>query len=197
MVNMDEFRDTDKYRNGYIPAYQRLAGQIGPAGKILEVGVRHGDSLRLWQKLFPDGLVAGADNGADGPPAWPPGTAVIAAGQDSPELAERAREISPDGYDLIIDDASHDGLLSEMTFRLLWPQVKPGGWYVLEDWFVGYLPSYADGSDGTYDDSMLRLAQSFLPMIGGYPPGNGWGEYPSEADVIEYRLGLAIIRRRG
>ena len=183
------FSAADKVILGYMPAYQRLAAQIGPAGRVLEVGVRQGESLRLWQALFPDGVVAGVDNHAEGRATWPPGTVAILAGQDSLEMTVQARHASPDGYDLIVDDASHDGELSEVTFRLLWPLVKPGRWYVIEDWWVGYIPWAVP----KYGDSMLRLAESFLPMLGEEP----WTprRFPGGFDVLEYRPGQLIIHK--
>lgn len=181
-------RLTDKFASGYYPTYRRLADTIGPAGHVLEVGVDQGGSLLMWQELFPYGLVAGADDGSGlggsgKGVTWPAGTAAIRAGQDDPRLAAEASALSPDGYDLVVDDASHDGLLSEATFRLLWPLVKPGRWYVLEDWAVGYLPAWSDAFGG----SMLSLAQSFLTMLAP----------DSELDVAEYRFGQAILHKRG
>ena len=173
---------TDKFSHGYFPAYQRLAAVIGPAGRVLEVGVWVGGSLRMWQELFPDGLVAGADNGAEIRPAWPPGTVAITAGQDDPALAAAAWDASPDGYDLIVDDASHVGELSAATFRLLWPLVRPGRWYVLEDWTVGYAEPWVH----QFGDSMLRLAESFLQML---TPGG-------DIDSVEYRYGQVFIHKR-
>jgi hypothetical protein len=189
--------DTDKYSLGYYPAYAELAKRIGPAGRVLEVGVAAGGSLRMWRELFPDGLIAGAD--LDPGCTWPEGTEMILATQDSPYLALRARELSPGGWDLIVDDASHVGELSERTFALLWPLVRPGGWYVLEDWPVAFTEPYA--SSGSYGgQSMLRLAQSWIRQLepapgaadmGGYaavPAGSGIGE-------LWYRFGQAMVHK--
>lgn len=171
---------TDKFSLGYFPAYQRLAAQIGPAGRVLEAGVDRGGSMLMWQALFPQGIVAGIDH-RDGA-HWPPGTRRIVGGQDDPAVAGAAREASPGGWDLIVDDASHDGALSGATFALLWPQVRPGRWYVLEDWSVALVEPYAS----QFGDSMLRLAESFLPML---VPGG-------ELESAEYRCGQAILRKR-
>jgi cephalosporin hydroxylase len=171
---------TDKFSLGYYPAYQELAREIGPAGRVLEVGVYRGGSLLMWQELFPGGLVAGADN--DPGATWPPGTRRIVAHQADPGLAEAARQASPDGYDLIVDDASHIGELSAATLELLWPLVRPGGWYVLEDWTVSLAQPWA----AEFGDAPLRLAESFLRRIG---PGR-------DADRVAYRYGQAMLRKR-
>jgi len=36
--------------------------------------------------------------------------------------------------DLVIDDASHDLELTRVSFELLFPRLRPGGVYVIEDW---------------------------------------------------------------
>lgn len=188
---------TDKYSLGYYPAYAELARRIGPAGRVLEVGVAYGGSLAMWQDLFPGGLVAGADH--DPAATWPDGTVRIVAAQDAPDLPDLARLASPDGWDLIVDDASHHGGLSQVTFRLLWPLVRPGGWYVLEDWPVAFLDPWKD-SGRFGGDAMLRLAQSWVRDLepapgavdyGGHPapsPGTGIGE-------LWYRFGQAMLHK--
>ena len=166
----------------YLGAYQRLATQIGPAGKVCEIGVRRGGSLQLWQALFPQGIIAGADR--DPACHWPDGTIRIIAAQDDPELPRLLKFVSPGGYDLIVEDASHAGALSQATFRLLWPLVKPGRWYVMEDWQIGLpVPEW-----DMYDGSMLEAAQSLLPLL---------RSRDGDCESVEYRYGLAIAAKRG
>ena len=52
---------TDKVQHGYLPAYLRIAAELGPAARVCEIGVQHGHGLDMFQALFPDGLVAGVD----------------------------------------------------------------------------------------------------------------------------------------
>lgn len=166
----------------YLHTYQRLAAQIGLAGRVCEIGVREGGSLQLWQALFPDGVIAGVDH--DPSCRWPDGTIRIIAAQDDPELPGLLEFVSPAGFDLIVDDASHIGALSQATFRLLWHLVKPGRWYVMEDWQIGLpVPEW-----DMYDQSMLEAAQSFLPLLRGRD---------GDCESVEYRYGMAIVRKRG
>jgi len=171
---------TDKATtHGYLPTYLRLASQIGTTGRVCEVGVQQGDSLRMWQALFPDGLIVGVDH--DENARWPEGTTRVVASQDDEKLPIQLVDLSP-AYDLIVDDASHIGALSRRTWELLWPLVAPGGWYVLEDWMVGF-----DSWPGPFGDSMLRFAESLLGTL---------DRIDGDVESIEYRYGLAIIKKR-
>jgi cephalosporin hydroxylase len=110
----------------------QLLGDIGPQAVICEVGVLRGDSLSMWKELVPFGVIIGIDNDAGA--VWPAGTHRIVAEQDDPELGAKVAALAPAGCHLIVDDASHIGHLSAATFAALWPLVRPGGYYVVEDW---------------------------------------------------------------
>lgn len=130
---MTRFPGTDKdYPHGYLPHYERIAAELGDDAAVCEVGVYQGASLEMWRELFPFGVVAGVD--IDPASAWPPDTARVVMSQDDPGLREAVSVHAPGGYDLIVDDASHIGSLTQATFGLLWPLVKPGRYYVVEDW---------------------------------------------------------------
>ena len=169
---------TDKVDLGYLPTYLRLAGQIGIEGRVCEVGVHRGHSLDMWRVLFPAGLVVGVDH--DPAARWPDGTHRIVAAQDDPALPRRLAAVSP-RFDLVVDDASHDGALTRATWELLWPLVAPGGWYVVEDWQVGF------DDWPLFDASMLALARSLLAEL-----GQGGGEVAE----ITYRHGMIVLERR-
>jgi hypothetical protein len=125
---------TDKVTpHGYLPDYLRLAASLGPAAVVCEVGVQDGDSLVMWQHLFPHSpAIIGVDNNPDA--TWPEDTARIVAEQDDPGLGNLVRRATRGGCDLIVDDASHLGPLTAATYASLWPLVRPGGYYVIEDW---------------------------------------------------------------
>ena len=188
---------TDKYSLGYYPAYADLAAQIGPAGHVLEIGVAYGGSLRMWQDLFPDGLVAGCDS--DPQCTWPQGTVQIVAPQDSAYLARYAEHLSPAGWDLIVDDASHVGEVSGRTWRMLWPLVRPGGWYVLEDWPVAIIEPFA--SSGRFGGlAMLELVQSWVPLLEPAPGAADYTGNPAASPgsgIAELRVlfGQAMLRK--
>lgn len=138
--------DTDKVRNGYLRWYDAAIGDSWPAvTAVLELGVHRGGSLLLWRDYFPNARILGIDV-ADVQIADPRIECVRASQDDERALHEAAARFAPDGFDLIIDDASHIAKLSEPSFRALYDaHLKPGGLYVIEDWATGYLPEWPDG----------------------------------------------------
>lgn len=193
--------DTDKELLGYIPVYRDLAAQLGPAARVCEIGVQQGGSLLMWQDLFPQGIVAGVDISLDA--HWPAGTIRIAASQDDQTLPGILDTYAP-AWDLIVDDASHVGSLTRAAYGLLWPIVAPGGFYVIEDWFIG-LPSWnitqtliPGGHRAPYDPDLLQLVQDLLLRLDR--PYPGWEEtarQPGWSDVesVSCRYGMVIVRK--
>jgi hypothetical protein len=169
---------TDKIQHGYLPTYLRIAAELGPAARVCEIGVQHGHGLDMFQALFPVGLVAGVD--ANPGCRRPEGCIEIHAGQDDPGLPALLAGWSPE-WDLFADDASHDGNLTVATLRLLWPLLRPGGFYVIEDWMVGLPHIWPE-----YGDSMLLTAQGLLTLL----------TRDGDVEDITYRYGLAVLRKK-
>ncbi len=178
------FWKTDKVLpHCYFQAYARIAGELGPSARVCELGVLGGESLWMFRGLFPLGEVWGVDGNPDA--IWPPGTVKVVAMHDDPALPGTLG--GP--FDLIVDDGGHDGPTVVRSFALLWPLVRPGGYYVVEDWAVALRASERPGETWgePWGDGMLRAVESFLPLL----------RYPdSECESIEYRYGLAIVKKR-
>jgi hypothetical protein len=170
---------TDKAAHGYFPAYMAIAADLGPRAHVCELGVWHGDSLRLWQALFPFGEVTGVDH--DPGAAWPPGTRRIVMEATDSALPEALG--GPFG--LIVDDASHLGSEATAAFTSLWPLVAPGGYYAIEDWYVAFKPGFYGYAPG--DESMLDAVAALLRMMDR--PG-------SDVEWVTYRYGLAVVHRK-
>jgi Methyltransferase domain len=169
---------TDKIAGGYLPVYQAIARDLGPAARVCELGVDRGESLAFWRGLFPDGDITGVDHhpyhGATH------GCRVILMDQADPELPAALGGM----FDLIVDDCSHKGHLTGASFTLLWPLLRPGGFYVVEDWMIG-LPEFR--WHWMHDPVILDVVASFLRLL---------ATPDSEAEEVTYRYGLAIVKRR-
>jgi hypothetical protein len=178
---MPRFATDKDVPHGYIPDYVRLAEAIGPAGVVCEVGVAQGLSLDMWQELFPDGLVIGVDSNPGS--RWPQGCPQVIAGQDDPGLGTMVAQHAPSGCDLIVDDASHIGRLSAGTIGQLWPLVRPGGYYVVEDWADPWVTPEVGVADPA--DRLVDWVPSLITAL-----------RDGAASVTYTYEGLVIIRRK-
>lgn len=70
--------------------------------------------------------------------------------------------------DLVIDDASHLYGPSRVTFETLFPRLRPGGLYILEDWKASLLVRHRDGV--SVDEPLHQLVHELLE-VSLYHPG--------------------------
>jgi hypothetical protein len=158
--------DTDKTKLGYLETYDSiLAPWVGKDVKLLEIGVHRGGSLKLWRDYFPRGTIVGIDRKL--PEHFEPEDRIqVFQGrqQDPAFLSRVAGTIAPEGFDIIIDDASHVGDVTKVTFWHLFDHhLKPGGLYAIEDWGTGYLDDWPDGRRFDLRSPILCRIQSLLP----------------------------------
>lgn len=143
--------DTDKTLSmGYLENYERHMGHLRDAPvRLLELGVFHGGSLLMWNEYFAQGEITGLDLQPNPLAEMPPRVKFYQGSQDDAALLNRVgSECAPQGFDIIIDDASHIGTLTRASFLNLFDRhLKPGGLYVIEDWGTGYWHNWPDGAD--------------------------------------------------
>lgn len=153
----------------YLPVYAQLFEPIRALPvAVLELGVHHGGSMKAWEAYFPTARIAGVDIRL---PAIETGDRVrmFAGDQTDCRLLSRiAVEIAPDGFDVIIDDCSHIGALSKISFwHLFENHLKAGGFYCIEDWGTGYLPTWPDGRERQVEpDTDERMPSHDAGMVG-------------------------------
>ena len=132
------------YLNNYFQNFKCMATQHV---SLLELGIYKGGSLLLWKDFFENGKIVGLDI----EPVViddPTGRIRVYQGdqRDLALLDQIAAECAPDGFDIIIDDASHIAEFTKISFWHLFDNhLKPGGHYVIEDWRVGYWERWPDG----------------------------------------------------
>lgn len=103
---------------------------------LLEIGVNDGCSLRLWRDYFPKGQIHGLDINPKCVDHCAERIDVLWGDQGDSRVLEIVAMHGP--FDIIIDDGSHYVPHILMAFSFLWPHVKPGGFYVMEDMRISY-----------------------------------------------------------
>ncbi len=121
---------TDKGVHTYAQTYERLIGPLTafPA-RILELGVDSGSSMKFWLKMFPLGEVHGIDL-FDRCEVKDPRLTTYQRFQQDPGVALLWPE---EHFDVIVDDCGHRAEWQRASVQILWPCLKPGGLYFIED----------------------------------------------------------------
>lgn len=101
---------------------------------VMEVGVADGSCLLAWKEVFPLALIVGMDiHHSD--KAHGERIEFHIGDQRSKEDCERTA--AGRQFDVIIEDATHKLENTFLTLFWLWPYVKVGGLYIVEEWEGG------------------------------------------------------------
>jgi len=81
------------------------------------------------------------------------------------------KEFGDEPLDLVIDDASHEYGLSRTSFEVVFPRLRMGGLYIIEDWQWAHIDSPAYQNDGYFSDkpALSNLIFELLIAYGGHP----------------------------
>jgi hypothetical protein len=156
MKTLDEIASywgTDKARWGhnYTELYEELMSphRQDPV-KLLELGWGSGCSAAAWMEYFQLADICIVDNlyapgwpisrpswvepTPEPPPEFWDNPRLFRYYGDQADIDVVARVVDQHGeFDFIVDDASHMLSKTKDSFALLWPHVKPGGYYFIED----------------------------------------------------------------
>jgi 8-demethyl-8-alpha-L-rhamnosyltetracenomycin-C 2'-O-methyltransferase len=152
LISLFARHGTDKGQNGYARTYSEIfAPYRSRPVRLLEIGIgtltpgaessmyghdlpgyRPGASLRAWREYFPRAWVTGFDVQKD---------TQFSEERIETALCDSTRRTDVDGFfrsdqpimDIVIDDGAHDAASQLSTLQNLWPHLRPGGVFVLED----------------------------------------------------------------
>lgn len=169
--------------------YHRAYGHLfGPLRRrpitLLEIGVKDGASLRMWQAYFPRAQVVGID--------IDPACAMVAEGRidvaigdqtDADFLVSVARRHGP--FDIVIDDGGHRVSQQLASFTTLYPRhVAFGGYYAIEDLQTNARPRWVDQTPTTAE------------LVGERAQALAVREHPDATGELHVYPSLAVFRRR-
>eukprot|EP00519_Triparma_laevis_P001060 CAMPEP_0182515894 /NCGR_PEP_ID=MMETSP1321-20130603/39151_1 /TAXON_ID=91990 /ORGANISM="Bolidomonas sp., Strain RCC1657" /LENGTH=221 /DNA_ID=CAMNT_0024723391 /DNA_START=14 /DNA_END=676 /DNA_ORIENTATION=+ len=126
---------------------------------LLEIGVFGGGSIDLWNYYFDgnvdiigvdiDESVRSYDFGTDN-------IRILIGDQEDSDFWRQHEPLhmpgGAPGLDVVLDDGGHTMAQQLAAFDALWPSVKPGGVYMVEDTHTSYDQSYGGGyrKEGTF-----------------------------------------------
>lgn len=164
LTHLASLFQTDKWGiHWYMQHYERYFAPLRRARlNILEIGVggednpdRGGASLRMWKAYFRRSRILGIDI-HDKTQFRERRIDIRQCDQtDAGALTQLSQEYG--GFDIIIDDGSHLNDHVIRTFEILFPLLREGGIYSVEDTETAYWPNWGGGV-GRPDSSMAYFA---------------------------------------
>lgn len=118
---------TDVEEGSLVPRKWSTRGDVR---MMMEVGVADGQSLLAWAEVFPRAWIVGVD--VHPPEVLNPNRSEFVRG-DATTRRTCDEAVRGRAFDFIVDDASHQLPDVLTTLFWLWPAVRPGGLYVVED----------------------------------------------------------------
>ncbi len=185
--------------------------------KLLEIGVFNGESLKVLSRFFSDSVVVGIDlEMKDIDFLDFPNICYEKADQtDAAALVNISNKYAPLGFDIIIDDASHIGAFSHTTFEALFPTLKSGGLYIVEDWGTGYWNDWPDGGIyekfqttplpgaiirrlPSHDYGMVGFVKSLVDLVHIDSVRHSWKSEPifkSTVEFVHFYPGVVVVKK--
>lgn len=147
----------------YFDIYHRhFAPYRGREVTVVEFGVFQGGSLDMWRDYFgPAARIVGVDIDERCRGLARPGVEVFIGDQADPAfLRGLAAEVGP--VDVLIEDGGHEMQQQLVTLREMWPVVRDGGVFLVEDLHTSYWAEYGGGyrRPGTFIEHAKTLIDS-------------------------------------
>lgn len=163
-MNLDELalkHQTDKssrghyYTRWYEPYFEKLRDK---ELKILEIGVLHGCSLKMWEEYFSRSKIYGLDI-MDLKHLKTDRTEILQGSQSDRNFLESISSLYGP-FDIIIDDGSHQSSDMRASFQVLFPLLNNNGYYVVEDLCTNYFQFDEQNSSNRFTTDLKNIVDS-------------------------------------
>jgi predicted O-methyltransferase YrrM len=184
----------------HIEAYAELAKEIKPGSNIVEIGIRSGASTALMAVLYKPRCLSAIEINKKSTKLFthfleshPDGRRIRTHfGCDQGDVNQLGAVLDADfaqqALDLVIDDASHQLIPSMASFNLLFPRLRPGGVFVIEDWSWEHYAERELGLDFT-DWDVTGFAKLALMTV------LACAHSPDIIEKVTLRRGIAVVHR--
>jgi spermidine synthase len=153
--------------HNYLDFYEKHLPDREFSGRLLEIGVMDGLSMRMWAEYYPKAEIVGIDIKPD---------MASYMHNEHWQVPERVKLLTLDGtkkadmqplgmFDIIIDDGSHYWAEQQKSFEILYySQLNKGGVYILEDLWTSHIEFYNNAKINTLD-YLKKLEKKGMKMI--------------------------------
>lgn len=194
--------DKENSMHGYIKDYERVFKDIRQDYKaILEIGVREGFSHKMWYEYFPNSMIYGVDNYTDkastNTESVENDRIKIFVGDQEDE--KFLNETFKNDLELIIYDGGHRMSHQQNSLGIMFPKLKSGCYYIIEDLHTSKSEKYCDYKDPKSTTlNFLKNIRNVSENDSFYIKGDSLKYIKDNVDTIEFLCNdkLCIIKKK-
>lgn len=129
--------------------------------KFLEIGIYKGSSVKMWEEYLPKAELHFMDITLERVEYFSKRSQYHIHDQENVKELEHFAQKTGGNFDVILDDGGHTMKQQINSFIALFPHVKSGGMYIIEDLHTSYWPSYSGGGP----DSAINFLKNLVDDI--------------------------------
>jgi len=155
---------TDKVSHKYPLLYEKYFESLRHKPiRILEIGVKYGQSLKLWERYFTKAEIYGIDRVRNCEKYKSVRTRIFIGNQSDVIFLDQVIKSIGDKLDIIIDDGGHQMVEQQTSLQVLFPNLNSGGIYVIEDLHTSYRETHNGGFH--LETTTIEFLKTFFDSI--------------------------------
>ncbi len=159
--------DKGSFYHNYTEVYARyFSGLKEKPIKFLEIGIYKGASVKLWEEYFKNAELHFIDITLQNIQYFSDRSNYHLCNQESPEDLQKFIAKTGGDFDVIIDDGGHMMNQQITSFKVLFPHLKSGGLYIIEDLHTSYWTGWGGERTGLNTVTFLKGLIDEVNFIG-------------------------------
>ena len=159
LTELGTLHQTDKVDHGFTDVYEKL---FAPLRKnklnFLEIGIWEGGSIKMWRDYFTNATIYGADI----EDKYNDSIIAVCNQEEESELLNLFKDVE---FDVIIDDGGHTMKQQQITFKTMFPRLRSGGIFVIEDLHTSLYPDFYVEENKEYNQKDDETTLSLLKCL--------------------------------
>jgi cephalosporin hydroxylase len=156
---------------------------------LLEIGIQRGASLRMWEEFLPNATIFAIDINPACTQFATDRTKVSIGDQSSPAFLKTVVDEARQPFDMIIDDGSHRMDHHQASLTYLWPHLREGGWYAIEDLHTCFSEEY----EGGYNKPGTTIERIFKPLLDSMNYGAAPAPFVPGIESMHVYRGIVVL----
>lgn len=167
LTELCDIYKTDKCADdhNYIVHYENLFTPLRDSvERILEIGILHGASHRMWATYFDQAEVYGIDIEEHRLINTDRIHSMVADQSDRAALSDFTEQF-PGDFEIVIDDGGHTMEQQQVSFAYFFPYIESGGYFIIEDVHTSlpdYYPPQYFGVNEEETNTTLKMLEDYI-----------------------------------